>query len=55
MGPTHIGVEKSGQIKLANVAYYRCADVDGRRLDGAWTGFADPDDPDLLSARFNKW
>ena len=36
-----------GQILLDGVPYQRCADVDGLRLSGAWTSYANPDDASL--------
>ena len=43
---TRIKLEKPGQIKLDDFySYYRCPDVGGLRLEGAWAGYGDPDDP----------
>jgi hypothetical protein len=39
---TRIQAEKPGQIKLDMFSYYRCANVDGLRLEGAWTSYSDP-------------
>ncbi len=36
-----------GQLLADNVAHQRCVDVDGLRLSGAWTSYADPADPAL--------
>lgn len=35
------------RIKLGIDTFYRCASVDGLRLQGAWTSYADPNDPNL--------
>lgn len=40
--------DSGGRILLVDSdRYSRCANVDGLRLDGAWTSYADPDDPAL--------
>lgn len=38
---------KNGQVLFDGQPYFRCARVDGLRLQGAWTSFANPDDPAL--------
>lgn len=38
---------KDDEIELDHTHYYRCASVDGMKLDGAWTSYANPADPDL--------
>jgi len=38
---------KAGELKVDSDLFYRCASVDGLRLEGAWTSYANPDDPDL--------
>lgn len=38
---------KNGQLLLDGKPYFRCADVDGLRLEGSWTSYADPADPGL--------
>ncbi len=35
------------QLKIGSDTFYRCASVDGLRLDGSWTSYANPDDPSL--------
>lgn len=47
---TKISFQKPGQIKLDNDFYYRCDAVDGLRLQGVWTSYADPSDPSLDKA-----
>jgi hypothetical protein len=45
--PTVIQPKSSNQIKLDSANYYRCVEVDGLRLQGTWTSFGDPNDPQL--------
>lgn len=39
--------QKPNELKIDSDIFYRCASVDGLRLEGAWTSYANPDDPDL--------
>ena len=45
--PEKILSEGPGRIKIDSDHFYRCAEVNGLRLDGAWTSLANPNDPDL--------
>lgn len=46
--PTKIRAESADKIKLDDLWYYnRCASVDGLRLEGSWTSYANPSDPAL--------
>ncbi len=45
--PWRLRVEKAGQLRIDDDVYHRCASVDGLRLDGAWTSYSDPADPQL--------
>lgn len=38
---------KNGQLLVDGKPYFRSVDVDGLKLQGAWTSYADPADPDL--------
>lgn len=40
-------VLKADEIDYDHVRYYRCAPVDGLRLEGAWTSYGDADNPAL--------
>lgn len=35
------------QLKIDSTHFYRCRTVNGLRLQGAWTSYANPNDPDL--------
>ncbi len=37
---TRLQYEKPGQMKFDLDSFYKCADVDGLRLEGAWTSYA---------------
>ncbi len=39
--------QKAGELLVDDAVYYRCAAVDGLVLDGAWTTYANPSDPQL--------
>jgi hypothetical protein len=39
--------QKAGELLVDDAVYYRCAPVDGLLLDGAWTTYANPSDPQL--------
>lgn len=45
--PWRLRVQKAGQLLIDDDVYHRCASVDGRRLDGAWTSYSNPADPQL--------
>jgi hypothetical protein len=45
--PWVLKVQKPNELKIDSDTYRRCASVDGVRLQGAWTSYANPDDPDL--------
>jgi hypothetical protein len=45
--PWVLRLEKPNQLKVDSDTFYRCASVDGLRLEGAWTSYANPDDPEL--------
>lgn len=46
--PTKFRAETPDKIKVDDLWYYnRCASVDGLRLQGSWTSYADPNDPVL--------
>ena len=45
--PWRLRVQKAGQLRIDDDVYHRCASVDGRRLDGAWTSYSNPADPQL--------
>jgi len=45
--PRPLKLDKDGNLVIGSNAYYRCAPVDGLRLSGAWTTYADPKDPAL--------
>lgn len=45
--PEKIEVETSGRMKLDGLVFNRCRTVDGLRLQGAWTSYANPNDPAL--------
>jgi hypothetical protein len=40
-------LQKPNQLKVDSDVFNRCASVDGLRLAGAWTSYANPDDPEL--------
>ena len=40
-----VTVVNAEQIKIGRFDFYRCADVNGLRLDGAWTYNSNPNDP----------
>jgi hypothetical protein len=44
---TVIRAVKPGEIQIDSNHFYRCADVNGVKLDGAWTSWTDPRDPAL--------
>lgn len=46
---TTIAVVDNRSIKLDSDTFYRSASVDGLRLDGSWTSYADPNDPSLIA------
>jgi hypothetical protein len=45
--PEKIVVENPGKIKIDGLYFNRCRPVDGLRLQGAWTSYANPNDPSL--------
>lgn len=45
--PIRIKVLSANQIQLDNDTFYHCVRMDGLLLDGSWTSFANPRDPDL--------
>jgi hypothetical protein len=45
--PEKLLSEGAGRLKLDSEHYYRCQEVDGLRLQGAWTSLGNPNDPDL--------
>jgi hypothetical protein len=45
--PTKITARKTNEIALDDVPYERCPPVDGLRLQGSWTSYANPGDPGL--------
>ncbi|MBZ5523184.1 MAG: hypothetical protein LAP21_13185 [Acidobacteriia bacterium] len=45
--PEKIEVEAPGKMKLDGLVFNRCRPVDGLRLQGAWTSYANPNDPSL--------
>lgn len=44
---TRIRAVKPGEIQLDSDHFYRCADVNGLKMEGAWTSWSDPNDPAL--------
>jgi hypothetical protein len=42
-----ISIEGPSKIRIDSDAFTRCLAVDGLRLQGAWTSYANPDDPAL--------
>jgi len=47
LNPITLKKKSANQITLGIDVYYRCVEVDGLRLQGSWTTFADPNDPAL--------
>ena len=45
--PEKIEVQGAGKMKLDGLIFQRCRPVDGLRLQGAWTSYANPNDPAL--------
>jgi len=45
--PYTIKLVSKDEIEYGSTHFYRCAPVDGLRLNGAWTTYADPEDPVL--------
>jgi hypothetical protein len=45
--PEKIEVEGATKMKLDGLIFNRCRPVDGLRLQGAWTSYANPNDPSL--------
>jgi len=45
--PVLLKAKSANQIYLDSDVYYKCVEVDGLRLQGSWTTFADPNDPAL--------
>ena len=45
--PWILKLEKPNQLKIDMDTFYRCVSVDGLRLSGAWTSYANPTDPEL--------
>jgi hypothetical protein len=45
--PWVLRTQKANELKIDSDVYYRCASVDGLRLEGAWTSYANPADPAL--------
>jgi hypothetical protein len=45
--PFNIKLVSKDEIEYDSTHYYRCASVDGLKLNGAWTTFSDPADPAL--------
>jgi hypothetical protein len=45
--PEKIEIEASSKMKLDGLVFNRCRSVDGLRLQGAWTSYANPNDPSL--------
>jgi hypothetical protein len=45
--PEALRLESAVLMAIDSYKFSRCVGVDGLRLEGAWTSFADPDDPDL--------
>ncbi len=45
--PTKIAVVGPDRLKLDGDLFYRCASVDGLRLQGSWTSYGNPADPGL--------
>ena len=47
-GPwVNILFKNNNQIEISSETYYRCKPVDGLKLDGTWTSYANPNDPSL--------
>ncbi len=47
-GPwVNIIFKNNNQIEISSETYYRCKHVDGLKLDGTWTSYANPNDPSL--------
>jgi len=44
---TEMSLTGNGDLKIGGDTYYRCTSVDGLRLNGAWTTYGDPRDPNL--------
>lgn len=42
-----IKFKSNDQIEINSQSYYRCKKVDGLKLDGTWTSYANPNDPSL--------
>ncbi|MBP6659207.1 MAG: hypothetical protein KA174_00935 [Chitinophagales bacterium] len=42
-----IKFKSNDQIEINSETYYRCKSVDGLKLDGTWTSYANPNDPSL--------
>lgn len=42
-----IKFKSNDQIEINSQPYYRCKPVDGLKLEGAWTSYANPNDPSL--------
>lgn len=45
--PETLKLEAEGKLRIDNDTYHRCRPVDGLRLEGAWTSYANPQDPAL--------
>jgi len=45
--PRALKLDQDGKLVIGSDTFYRCAPVDGLRLNGAWTTYADPKDPAL--------
>ncbi len=45
--PSELELDENDVLQVQGSPFYRCAPVDGLRLEGAWTTYADPTDPDL--------
>jgi hypothetical protein len=42
-------INNNNELILDGNTYYKCKDITGKKIDGSFTSFANPQDPDLLS------
>jgi hypothetical protein len=49
-----VKLNERGNMVIGAQSYQRCKPVDGLRLNGSWTSWADPDDPDLDRGTFGQ-
>ncbi len=47
--PWPLAAETPTKITVGNSIYVKCPEVDGLRLEGSWTSYADPADPSLAA------